>query len=72
MCVDELSMSPVNLAEVKLAIRSVSFSKMRRVAQEVLQMETANEIKRYLTGCLPEESLKYLHSIRALGNSNND
>lgn len=72
MCVDELSMSPVNLAEVKLAIRSVSFSKMRRVAQEVLQMETANEIKRYLTSCLPEESLKYLHSIRALGNSNND
>jgi len=66
MCVDELSMSPINIPEVKLAIRSVSFAKMRRVAQEVLEMDTAGEIKRYLASCLPRESIKYLSSMRGM------
>jgi len=45
---DELSVSPVALPEIKQIIRSIHYSEAYKVAQKVLKMETAVEIERYL------------------------
>jgi len=48
MELDELSMSPVTLPEIKKIIRSSKFSEAQEIVREVLQMETMADISAYL------------------------
>lgn len=56
---DELSLSPVALPEIKKIIRSIKYSEATHIAQKVMQMETAIEIRNYLDE-LTENKLKDL------------
>ncbi|MBN1899727.1 phosphoenolpyruvate--protein phosphotransferase [Candidatus Sumerlaeota bacterium] len=46
--IDELSMGPVAIPEVKRVIRHIRLSDAKRLANEILQMNAATEIKRYV------------------------
>jgi phosphotransferase system enzyme I (PtsI) len=46
--IDELSMGPIAIPEVKRVIRHIRLSDAKRLANEILQMNTAMEIKRYV------------------------
>ncbi len=48
MMVDELSMSPIAIPEVKRLIRSISFEEAVTIAQEALAMNEPEEIREYL------------------------
>lgn len=50
---DEFSTSPVNLPEVKSAIRAVTYQQSKEIAKKVLAMESGEEVNEYL-----EEELK--------------
>ncbi len=45
---DEFSMSPVMIPEIKKIIRSVSFSEAKEITDRVLEMKTEDEIKEFL------------------------
>ncbi|MBC8181778.1 phosphoenolpyruvate--protein phosphotransferase [candidate division KSB1 bacterium] len=45
---DELSVSPAMLLEVKKIIRMVTFSDSRKIAEKALQMKTSMQIERYI------------------------
>ncbi|MBN2092408.1 phosphoenolpyruvate--protein phosphotransferase [candidate division KSB1 bacterium] len=45
---DELSVSPIALPEIKQIIRSIKFSDAAHIAQKVMQMENGAEIKKYI------------------------
>jgi phosphotransferase system enzyme I (PtsI) len=45
---DEFSMSSISIPQIKKIIRSVTLSDARRLAQEVLEMETSEQIKAHL------------------------
>ncbi|MCD6169512.1 MAG: phosphoenolpyruvate--protein phosphotransferase [Candidatus Latescibacteria bacterium] len=45
---DEFSMSPLVLPQIKNIIRSVTFKEAQAVAEEILQMKTAREIRKFL------------------------
>ena len=45
---DEFSVSPIVLPEIKKIIRSVSFHEVEEIAQKCLQMKTEEEIKEFL------------------------
>jgi phosphotransferase system enzyme I (PtsI) len=46
--IDEFSMSSISIPQIKKIIRSVTMSEARHLANEVLQMETSDEIRTYL------------------------
>jgi phosphotransferase system enzyme I (PtsI) len=46
--IDEFSMSSVSIPQIKKIIRSVTMSSAHQLANEVLQMETSDQIKDYL------------------------
>lgn len=52
---DELSVVPVMLPEIKKIIRSLSYRKTQRVAEKALAMETSGEINAYLREYLKSE-----------------
>jgi phosphotransferase system, enzyme I, PtsP len=54
MGVDALSMSPANLARVKLVIRSFTLQRARSLLDEALEMEDGFAIHRLLNGALEE------------------
>ncbi|RKY66449.1 MAG: hypothetical protein DRQ02_08820, partial [Candidatus Latescibacterota bacterium] len=45
---DEFSMSPLVLPQIKNIIRSVTFKEAQAIAEEILQMKTAREIRKFL------------------------
>ncbi|MBC7186302.1 MAG: phosphoenolpyruvate--protein phosphotransferase [Calditrichaeota bacterium] len=49
---DELSVSPVDLPRVKEIVRAISYEEARKVAEEVLRLRSAAEIKAYLRGVM--------------------
>jgi len=55
---EEFSVVPNVLPEIKKIIRSVKYKDARKIAKRVLEMQTEDEIKEYLTGamrkCLPD------------------
>ena len=53
--IDEISTSPVVLPKVKKAIRSVSFTEAKKIAQKALEFSTGFEVRRYI-----DEQLKRL------------
>ncbi|OQY27948.1 MAG: phosphoenolpyruvate--protein phosphotransferase [Candidatus Cloacimonetes bacterium 4572_55] len=55
--IDELSISPIFIPDVKRLIRSMNFSDARFAAQQVLRMSGAREIKCFLAGQL--EGVRY-------------
>ncbi len=57
---DELSMSPLYVPVVKKIIRTISFSDAERVAEEVLRLDTVEEIKGCLFGYMRELGLLQL------------
>ncbi|NLB63491.1 MAG: phosphoenolpyruvate--protein phosphotransferase [Fibrobacter sp.] len=58
--VDELSMTPWNIMEIKKFIRSITYEEARATAQKALGLPDATEINRYL-------KQKYLQKISDLG-----
>ena len=58
--VDELSMTPWNIMEVKKFIRSISYDEARTTVHKVMQMASTDEINRFL-------KKKYLQKISDLG-----
>ena len=54
MGLDEFSVIPSMLPEIKKIIRSVDIQAARRVAETAFELETAEEIRAYLTGVMQE------------------
>lgn len=52
---DEFSVAPAILPEIKKIIRSIKFKEARRVAERVLSLPTEKEIKQYLGSVLKEK-----------------
>jgi phosphotransferase system enzyme I (PtsI) len=48
MGVDELSTSAMAIPEIKKIIRSVTFEEAQKVAEQVLNLSTINDIKKFL------------------------
>ncbi len=46
--IDEISVSPIVLPEIKKIIRSVSHQEATRIAEKVLQMSTAEEVEKFM------------------------
>jgi phosphoenolpyruvate-protein phosphotransferase (PTS system enzyme I) len=44
---DELSMSPLNIPQIKKLIRSVKFSDAQKLAEEVLKLSTGDEVEEF-------------------------
>lgn len=55
MGLDELSVSPVALPEVKRLVRSISFEEAKRLANEALSLNTADEINFFMKRRLEEK-----------------
>lgn len=51
---DELSVSPVALPEIKKIVRSIKYSEATQIAKKVIQMETATEIQQYIENFMSE------------------
>jgi len=49
---DELSMSAPSIPAVKERVRGLTLDEARRMAGDVLVLETADEVQRYLSGSL--------------------
>jgi phosphotransferase system enzyme I (PtsI) len=54
MGVDELSMSPVALPEMKRLVRAVSYEEARQCARDALRLGTAEEIHAWVEGRFAE------------------
>jgi len=52
MGLDELSVSPMAIPQIKLVIRGTAYSLAQRVAKEVLAITTPQGIREYLEGLL--------------------
>ncbi len=65
---DEFSMVPSVIPEVKRIIRSTSFDEARRMAEEVLRLPTSVEVREYLETYMRE---RHPHLIAALSNGDN-
>lgn len=60
---DELSVSPVDLPRVKEIVRVISYEEARQVAERVLRMRTAGEIRSYLHGVMRENFPELLEGV---------
>lgn len=56
MGIDTLSMAPISIPEVKKIIRKISYSKMEKIVEKVLQFNTHKEIWDYLKKSLAEKN----------------
>ena len=56
----EFSVNPANLLRIKKIITSVEMSYAKKVAEEAMQLSTAEEIVAYLKESIPEELREYL------------
>lgn len=54
---DEFSVVPAALPEIKKIIRSVKYRDAKKIAQKALSLVTEDELKKYLTGVMKEYSL---------------
>ncbi|MCR4440278.1 MAG: phosphoenolpyruvate--protein phosphotransferase [bacterium] len=52
---DELSVSPLDLPRVKEIVRAISYEDARKVAEEVLRLRSAADIKAYLQGVMRQK-----------------
>jgi len=52
---DELSVSPIALPAIKHIIRSIRYSEAAKIAQKVMQMETALDIRDYIEAIMNEK-----------------
>ncbi|MCK5706041.1 MAG: phosphoenolpyruvate--protein phosphotransferase [Candidatus Aureabacteria bacterium] len=59
MGIDELSMSPFSIPEIKTLIRNLDFSEMKQVVDRIMKMETPEEISSLANKCVE----KYLPEI---------
>ena len=48
MGIDELSMSPISIPEVKKAIRKFSFKKLKKISEKIFEFSTHSDIINYL------------------------
>jgi phosphotransferase system enzyme I (PtsI) len=53
--IDELSVVPTVLPEIKKIIRSVRYREARRVANKVLTLSSADEVRKYLRSVMKEK-----------------
>jgi phosphotransferase system enzyme I (PtsI) len=53
--IDELSVVPQILPEIKKIIRSIRFKEARRIAEKALSFSTADDVKKYLIGVMKEK-----------------
>ncbi len=60
---DELSVSPVDLPRVKEIVRAISYEEARQVAERVLRMRAAGEIKSYLQGVMREKFPELMEGV---------
>lgn len=60
MEIDELSMSPVFVPEIKKIIREISYEECRSIAKTVLQMKTAKEVRKFMNEFI-ENKLPNMH-----------
>jgi len=51
---DHFSMSPVNLLEVKRIIRTLTYSRVKKIAEKTLKLATASEVEAYARETLKE------------------
>jgi phosphotransferase system enzyme I (PtsI) len=51
---DEFSMSPAGIPEIKNIIRSVSYSDARELAQKIIRMDSYEKINRYVRNWMYE------------------
>ncbi len=54
MGLDEFSISPIVLPEIKKVIRSVTFNEAKRIAHKALTLSTGSEVESYVTSKLKE------------------
>ena len=52
MNIDELSMSPFSIPEIKMLIRHLEQKEMQKIVQEVMQFETPEEISLKAKQCV--------------------
>ncbi len=57
MGVDELSMSPIDIPEIKSLIRSADFQELKTVTRDALELPTSEEIVRFLKPYQPRTEL---------------
>ena len=62
--VDELSMSPIDIPEIKSLIRSADFQELRNVTREALDLPTSEEIMRFLKPYQPRTELDVSDMLR--------
>lgn len=60
MDIDELSMSPLFVPEIKKIIREISYEECRSIAKTVLQMKTAKEVRKFMNEFI-ENKLPNMH-----------
>jgi phosphotransferase system enzyme I (PtsI) len=60
--VDELSMGPMAIPEVKQAIRSVSIEEAREITEKALSMDSTEKVLNYLKSV--KEPLRLLHQLK--------
>ncbi len=61
---DEFSMSPLNLLQIKKLIRSVRFSDAQKLAEDVLQLPTGDEVEKFSRERLRELAPQVINSER--------
>jgi phosphotransferase system enzyme I (PtsI) len=61
---DEFSMSPLNLLQIKKLIRSVRFSDAQKLAEDVLQLSTGDEVEKFSRERLKELAPQVINSER--------
>lgn len=62
--VDELSMSPIDIPEIKSLIRSADYQELRNVTREALDLPTSEEIMRFLKPYQPRTELDVSDMLR--------
>lgn len=62
--VDELSMSPIDIPEIKSLIRSVDYQELKTITREALDLSTSEEIMRFLKPYQPKAELDVSDMMR--------
>lgn len=53
--VDELSMAPVFLPEIKMIVRLLSFEESKEIAKNALLLKSSDKVREYITGIISEK-----------------
>ena len=62
--VDELSMSPIDIPEIKSLIRSADYNELKTITRDALELATSEEIMRFLKPYQPRSELDVSELIR--------